>query len=70
MNTITTNALGLERELAWFDRVLEAGFSLFFEQDSAFESTYDIPAPSLDGLSPPRGRAATRRHNPTGTGAI
>ncbi len=48
MNTITQNATSLDRELAWFNKVLETRFSLFFEQDGAFESIYDIPAPCLE----------------------
>ncbi|MCH8987744.1 MAG: ATP-binding protein [Chloroflexi bacterium] len=49
MNTTTENATSLDRELAWFNGVLEARFSLFFEQDGAFEGIYDIPAPCLEG---------------------
>ena len=49
MNTNTTNALSLERKLAWFDGVLEVRFSLFFGRDGAFESIYDIPAPGREG---------------------
>lgn len=49
MKTSEQNAMSLERELAWFKEVLEARFSLFFEQDSAFETVYDIPAPGLEG---------------------
>ena len=49
MNTITANANSLERELAWFNDVLETRFSLFYEQDSVFETIHDIPPPVLDG---------------------
>ena len=41
MNTIKANAISLEKELAWFNGVLEARLSFFFEQDSAFDMLLD-----------------------------
>ena len=49
MNIIQENATSLEKELSWFNRVLEARFSLFFEQGSEYETIYDVPAPAVNG---------------------
>ena len=49
MNTSQVNATTLEKELDWFNQVLETRFSLVFETDSAYETVYDIPAPVLNG---------------------
>lgn len=41
------NAAALERELAWFDEVLQARISLHFEQPCAYASVEQIAAPDL-----------------------
>jgi hypothetical protein len=48
MNTINANAASIEKELAWFDRVLETRFRLHFEQECDYASVYDIAPPDLD----------------------
>ena len=53
MNTITEHALSLEKELAGIDGVLKAPLSLLFEQDSAFESIYDLLAPGTGRAESP-----------------
>jgi hypothetical protein len=47
------NADTLERELAWFDRVLQARIALHFGQPSEFKAVTDIAPPSLDGDDSP-----------------
>src|SRR5437016_1266903 len=42
------NAAALERELAWFDEVLQARISLHFEQPCAFASVEQIAPPVLE----------------------
>jgi len=49
MNTITTNAISLEKELAWFSRVLETRFQLYFEQPCEFDCIYDVQPPLVEG---------------------
>jgi hypothetical protein len=39
------NAVSLEGELAWFNRVLEARISLYFKNECAYASIYEIPPP-------------------------
>jgi len=48
MNLSAKNTLSLDNELNWFSRVLEARISLYFEQDCAFRSIYDIAPPDLE----------------------
>ncbi|MEC4678929.1 MAG: ATP-binding protein, partial [Nitrospirota bacterium] len=48
MNISEKNTLSLEHDLNWFARVLEARISLYFEQNCAFRSIYDIDAPDLE----------------------
>ncbi|MES2937667.1 MAG: ATP-binding protein [Pseudomonadota bacterium] len=43
------NAAALERELAWFDEVLQARISLHFEQPCAHTAVEEIEAPDLAG---------------------
>ena len=47
MHTIKANAISLENELFWFNKVLETRFKLYFEQESEYDSIYDIPPPDL-----------------------
>lgn len=49
MNTIKQNAISLEKELAWFSRVLETRISLYFEQVCEFDSVQAISPPDLAG---------------------
>lgn len=39
------NAVSLERELAWFNQVLEACIALYFRNECAYASIYEIPPP-------------------------
>ncbi len=48
MNISEKNTLSLENDLNWFARVLETRISLYFEQDCAFHSIYEIEAPDLE----------------------
>lgn len=43
------NAISLEKELSWFNRVLEARISLYFEQACEYRSIYDISPPDVVG---------------------
>ena len=43
------NAASLEKEIAWFSRVLETRITLYFEQDHQYKNIYDIPPPDLEG---------------------
>jgi hypothetical protein len=45
------NAAALERELAWFDEVLQARISLHFEQPCAHSAIEQIAPPALEGDS-------------------
>lgn len=49
MSTSSANAVSLEKELAWFECVLETRFSLFFQHECQYASIYDVPAPCLEG---------------------
>jgi len=42
------NANSLERELDWFNRVLDTAIKLYFEQDSSLDSIQQISPPDLD----------------------
>lgn len=47
------NACDLEQELAWFSRVLDARFKLYFEPETDEQDVFDIPPPDLcDSDSP------------------
>jgi len=48
---IEQNAITLAKELAWFERVLQERFRIYFQQETEIQSIYDIPAPSLEGGS-------------------
>ena len=41
------NAATLEREIDWFNRVLEAAIKLYFEQDREIDDIREIPPPDL-----------------------
>jgi ATPase family associated with various cellular activities (AAA) len=53
MSSCKANAQCLERELDWFSKVLETSLSLYFKQETEYQSIYDIPTPDLetDGAS-------------------
>ena len=48
-NPVRGNALSLERELDWFNRVLEARISLYFGQECEYGDIHEIAAPDLAG---------------------
>jgi hypothetical protein len=52
-SAIELNARDLEGELAWFARVLDARFKLYFGQDAAVESVFDVAPPDLSGAKSP-----------------
>lgn len=47
MNVCKNNAISLEKELDWFNQVLETRISLYFENDSKYRDIHEIPAPML-----------------------
>jgi hypothetical protein len=47
MTASKANANTLEKELSWFNRVLETRISLYFEQECETRSIYDISPPDL-----------------------
>jgi len=49
MSMSKANALCLERELVWFNKVLETSLSLYFQQECDYRSLDEIPRPSLEG---------------------
>ena len=50
------NARDLEHELAWFSRLLDARFRLYFDQEPACESVFDVEPPDLSGSDSPYAR--------------
>ena len=48
MNVSKANAVSLEREIDWFSTVLGARISLYFDQECAYRSIYDVPPPALE----------------------
>ncbi len=50
---LAVNAGTLERELAWFDAVLQARICLHFKQPCEYADVYEIAAPSLAGDTSP-----------------
>ncbi len=48
MDRIKNNALALEREIEWFNRVLDLRIRLYFEQERDHESLEEIPAPVFE----------------------
>ena len=50
---IELNACDLERELAWFARVLDARFKLYFGQQAGCNSVFEIAPPELDSSESP-----------------
>jgi hypothetical protein len=48
MNTSLANATYLESELAWFSKVLDTRFSLFFERECECASISDVSPPDLE----------------------
>ncbi len=55
MNTdnITANARDLEKELAWFSRVLDTRLKLYFDQEAELGDIYSIPPPVFDRAESP-----------------
>jgi AAA+ superfamily predicted ATPase len=51
-NRMPANALSLERELDWFNRVLEARINLYFGQECEYRDIHEIPPPDLAGTEP------------------
>ena len=51
MSASESNAISLERELGWFNKVFETRTCLYFEQECGFRSIYDIPPPDLEETS-------------------
>ena len=49
MEYITKIARTLESEIAWFERVANTALSLYFQNESEFDSIRDLHPPSLDG---------------------
>jgi hypothetical protein len=49
MNNANANSTTLDRELAWFNQVLEARISLYFEQKCELDDIYFVAAPDLTG---------------------
>jgi hypothetical protein len=47
MKISESNAYCLEKELAWFSRVLETRISLYFGNNCEHGSIYDVPVPSI-----------------------
>ena len=47
MKISESNAYCLEKELEWFNQVLETRISLYFGNDCGHSSIYDVPAPSI-----------------------
>jgi DNA polymerase III delta prime subunit len=47
MNDCLANVKCLERELAWFNLVVEARISIYFQHESAPQSIAEVPAPPL-----------------------
>jgi ATPase family associated with various cellular activities (AAA) len=50
------NARDLELELSWFSRLLDARFRLYFDQEPACESVFDVEPPDLSGSDSPYAR--------------
>jgi hypothetical protein len=50
------NARDLELELAWFGRLVDARFRLYFEQQTDVRSVTDLPPPDLSGSDSPYAR--------------
>jgi len=48
MNGSRTNAISLERELNWFDEVLETRFKLYFGNESPYRDVREITPPDLN----------------------
>ena len=44
---ISKNALDLEQELAWFDKVLNTRLTLYFNHECEYQDVFDIPPPDL-----------------------
>lgn len=47
MTVRQANALSLERELEWFNAVLEARIGIYFQHDPVVGGIDEIPAPEL-----------------------
>lgn len=48
-NPTLSNAASLEKELEWFDRVLDVRFRLYFGQECPHQGIRELPPPSLEG---------------------
>ena len=48
---IKANSIALEKELSWFRLVLDTRFKLYFEQETEYQSIYDIVPPKRSGRS-------------------
>jgi len=53
LNLTQLNADDLEQELAWFARVLETRFKLYFGQESGDQDVFEIDPPDLSGSDSP-----------------
>ncbi|SDU58499.1 ATP-binding protein [Desulfobacula phenolica] len=53
MNPGDNNAQTLERELAWFQKILDIRIRLYFEQGCEYTSIEDVPAPDLNSGNDP-----------------
>nr|WP_320014333.1 ATP-binding protein [uncultured Desulfobacter sp.] len=53
MDRIKNNALALEHEIEWFNRVLDLRIRLYFEQERDHESIEEIPAPVFERKDSP-----------------
>ncbi len=49
MDAAANNALTIDREIAWFDRVVDTRIRLYFEQDCDYESIRQLEPPPVDG---------------------
>lgn len=50
------NAVDLERELTWFAQVVDIRFKLYFGQESAYQSVFDLTPPDLSEAESPYAR--------------
>ena len=53
MALIEQNARDLEEELAWFARVLDTRFKLYFGEDAAYEEVFEVTPPDLSASNAP-----------------